>query len=200
MTPRQLRIVRGSSASVTATLIAALSHTLGGGQLPHPLLILAVSVLLTPIASLLVGRATRLPSIVAAVGVTQAVFHLLFDLTGATVGSGPHVSGHQHGALDLTALAQTPSASLAHTSHGDAAMIFAHACAAAVTAVMLWRGELMLSMIAHWVRAVLRRPEPLPEPQLPAVRPLLCARLAPTIARVSLGDVCRRGPPAFSCG
>ncbi len=88
MTSRQLRLVRGAAASTAATIIAAVSHTIGGGAAPHPLLIVALSVFLTPVAALLVGRRANIIRLGAAVVLAQTVFHVLFAALGATVSIG----------------------------------------------------------------------------------------------------------------
>ena len=68
--------MRGAAASVIATLLAAVSHTIGGGQAPNPLLMLAVSVLLTPLAAVLVGRTVRLAGITGAVVGTTSFLNI----------------------------------------------------------------------------------------------------------------------------
>ncbi|WP_298867330.1 hypothetical protein [uncultured Microbacterium sp.] len=197
MTPRQLRIVRGAAASVIATLLAAVSHTIGGGQAPNPLLMLAVSVLLTPLAAVLVGRTVRLAGITGAVTITQVLFHLLFAVTGDIPLAGAAPGTHQHGVLTPADLAVVmPSA---HTSSLDAPMLVAHLCAAVVTTVLLWRGELILRAITRWVRAVLRRREPVLRTSTP-FRATPGDTTTSPLSRILLGGVCRRGPPALSCG
>lgn len=199
MTPRQLRIVRGVAASAVATLIAAVSHTVGGGHAPSPLLMLSVAVLLAPLAALFVGRTVRLISIVVAVAVTQVAFHLAFAVTGQLLVAGPPLGPHQHGIPGPADLALV-TASPAHAVHNDALMLFAHICAAVITTVLLWHGELLLRTVVRWVRAVLRRPEPVILADTPfrtsVVEPLPTGLLG----RILLGDVCRRGPPSVSCG
>lgn len=198
MTPRQLRIVRGAAASVTATLLAAVSHTVGGGQAPDPLLMLAVSVLLAPLAAVVVGRTARLVGIAGAVTITQVLFHVLFAVTGDIPRAGAVPGPHRHGALTPADLAVVMSP--AHASSLDAPMLVAHLCAAVVTTVLLWRGELVLRAITRWVRAVLRRREPVLRTSTPfRATPDDTATTSP-LSRILLGDVCRRGPPALSCG
>ncbi|SJN32029.1 hypothetical protein FM104_07705 [Microbacterium esteraromaticum] len=189
MTRRQLRITRGASASAVATLIAALSHTIGGGELPHPLLIVASSVFLTPLAAMLVGRRSRFASIAAAVAVIQWVFHTVFETTGSTASSGAGLAPHVHSVGALTPMT--------HMSHADAPMVAAHVIAAVVTTLLLWRGESMIHVIAQWVRVQLRAPQLLVVLQAP--RPsAVTHELHLPLKRLPLGDVCRRGPPALS--
>lgn len=198
MTPRQLRTVRGAAAATIATLFAAVSHTVGGGAPPSALLMLSVSVLLTPLAVLLAGRATRFASIAATVGVTQIAFHALFEVTGPQHAPPALVGLHQHGALDPAVLAPLHP-SIGHAAHSDALMLVAHSCAAIVTALLLWRGEMLLRSIGQWVHAVLRRAQTLPLVNAPLRAALVDAAALPALSRIRFSDLCRRGPPALSC-
>lgn len=192
MSIRQLRLLRGASASTVATMIAALSHTFGGGSLPHPLLMLTVSVLLTPVAALLVGARVRLPGLAAAVTATQVVFHGVFEVVGGITASGLALGGHQHGPLVLQFNPGAADPSLISASPG---MLAAHVAAAAVTAVLLWRGELLVQTIARWVRALFRTRQPVRSfgdgTRIPV------SRTVPRAASRLLDDCAwRRGPPA----
>lgn len=187
MTSRQLRLLRAASASSIATLLAAVSHTLAGGSAPHPLLVLAVSAFLVPPAALMIGAAPSRLRVAVTVLVSQAAFHLLFQVLGAPVGGGViGAAGHTHHLLPLgpVAVAALP----------DATMLLGHAAAAIVTVLLLWRGESTVRAIAGWVRAMLRRAA--------AAAPVLHERPAPLRAEVRpladavpIAAVCRRGPP-----
>lgn len=193
MSIRQLRLLRGASASTVATMIAALSHTFGGGSLPHPLLMLTVSVLLTPVAALLVGARVRLPGLTAAVTATQVVFHGLFEVVGGITPTGLALGGHQHGAVVLHIDPGASAPSLLTASPG---MLAAHAAAAVVTVVLLRRGELLVQTIARWVRALLRTPQPAPSPGDATTR-VPVSRTVPRAPSRLLDDCAwRRGPPA----
>ncbi|KDA04839.1 hypothetical protein DC31_04810 [Microbacterium sp. CH12i] len=193
MTSRQLRLLRGATASSVATIIAAVSHTIGGGTPPHPLLVIALSVFLAPISTLLVGRTPGLAKLSTAVLVSQVVFHVLFVALGATLTPGVAVSGHQHVLTLPTVAATLPAAS------GDAAMAGAHFFAGILTVAMLWRGEQLLRAIARWVRAVLR----VRMPQLPADWPIPASLGETThifVSTIRVGDISLRGPPLLSHG
>jgi len=176
-------VTRGAAASTIAVLIAAVSHTVGGGAAPHPLLILSLSVLLTPVAALIVGGAPRAWRTAAAVAVAQLIFHMVFVALNATAGAT--VSGHHH----TISLAALPSAAPA-----DAGMLGAHVIAAAATWALLQHGESTLRAIARWVRVTLRTTPALPRLAAPAPArwPVLDMR-PPRV--VLLGDLSRRGPP-----
>lgn len=191
MTSRQLRLLRAGAASAVATLIAAVSHTIGGGVAPHPLLVLAVTAFLTPLSALLIGSRVSRARVAATVGVSQAVFHLAFQYLGTPTGS-PAIGPHTHHV-------ELPAAIAATVPLPDAGMIAAHVLAAMLTTLLVWRGEAVLRTIARWMRALLRLPVPRP----------LAEHTAPSPLRVSVrvfGDALfsstapRRGPPVLVRG
>lgn len=193
MTSRQLRLIRAAGISSVATLIAAVSHTLGGGAAPHPLLIIAVSTLLTPLCAVLVGVRPSRSRVAAAVLLSQAAFHVLFQALGAPTGSAAVVGGHAHH-VALDALGP-----LSPVAGVDAAMLCAHIVAAALTTVLIWHGEALLRGVAHWFQALLLRvvlgaPA---EHRRPA--PLRSLVVRPSAAAVSAA-VFRRGPPVLARG
>ncbi|WP_243224985.1 hypothetical protein [Microbacterium sp. CIAB417] len=189
MTSRQLRLKRAAAASSTATVLAAVSHTIGGGMPPHPLLVAAVSVLLIPLAAALIGRGPSAVRTVLTVLVSQAVFHVLFQVLGGTLTdrAAPSV-GHEH---HLVVLGPVVAAAAP-----DAPMLVSHLLAAIGTALLIWHGERILRGIARWARARLLRTLPTP-PVLARVRPAPIAPvLAGTLTPLS-ETVSRRGPPRF---
>lgn len=193
MTSRQLRLVRAAAVTSVATLIAAVSHTLGGGSAPHPLLILAVATLLTPVCALLVGVRASRTRVALAVLSSQAVFHLLFHVLGSPTGSSVTDSGHAHH-LDLALLGP-----VAPVAAADATMLGAHVVAAVLTTLLVWHGEALVRAVARWfqallVRALLSAPA---EHRRPGT--LRSVLLPPLDAAVSSG-ISRRGPPAMLCG
>ena len=194
MTSRQLRLVRAAAVSSVATLIAAVSHTLGGGASPHPLLILAVATLLVPLCAVLIGARASRSRVALTVLLSQAAFHLLFQTLGAQTGSVTASSaGHSHH-LDLAPLGPT-----APVAAADASMLFAHVIAAALTTLFVLRGESVVRAVALWVQALLLRAAlgaPVEHRRPTALRAL---PLPPFDATVSTG-VSRRGPPVLRCG
>lgn len=193
MTSRQLRLVRGAAASSVATIVAAVSHTIGGGAPPHPLLIAALAVFLAPVAALLIGRRLSLFRLSAVVVLSQSVFHVLFVALNATVTPMVASAGHHH-ALTLGPVGDTTAGAAQ-----DASMLGAHAFAAILTIALLWRGETLLRAIARWVRAALRPRMPRAAVVWPV--PASIARTARAfIPAVRAGDILRRGPPVISRG
>lgn len=190
MTSRQLRLLRGAAASSVATIIAAVSHTIGGGAAPHPLLVVALGVFLTPAAALLVGRAPSLVRLSTAVLLSQTVFHVLFVALNATATPTVAGTGHHHTVI-LDPVGETVAT--------DAGMLGAHLVAGILTILLLARGEGMLRAIAGWVRAALRLR--MPQPQADWPMPAAFARTARIfVEAVRIGDVSRRGPPLLYRG
>lgn len=189
MTIRQLRLLRAAAASTVATVFAAASHTIAGGAAPHPLLVVAVASLLVPFAAALIGARASRCRVTLTVLVSQAVFHLIFQVLGAPTGA-TSVSGHAHH-LDLASLGPVTEAAAP-----DAVMIAGHAVAAALTSLLVWHGESMARAVAGWVRARLLRAAP---PQRPAhSRPAPLSSRALSLLTPSLAaSISRRGPPSL---
>lgn len=188
MTTRQLRLLRAAAATSTATTLAAVSHTIAGGMPPHPLLVLALSILLVPLAAMLIGRRPSAIRTALTVVVSQLVFHVLFQvLAGSLTDAAVPVGSHAH---HVVALGPAVSAVAP-----DAPMLVSHALAALATTVLLWHGERMLRGIAGWARARL-----LPVLPVLPVRPrlrLMPASVSVTTSLTPLGSVVtRRGPPS----
>lgn len=190
MTSRQLRLLRAASASTVATLLAATSHTLAGGAAPHPLLVVAMAAILIPAATVLVGARPSRSRLALTVAVSQAAFHLVFQLLGSPV-AGAAGGGHDHH-LDLSALGP-----LVASAAPDGAMLAGHVVAAALTTALMWRGESIVRQIAGWMLALLRR----------AIAPLRAEHERPAPLRsgvhllvdaVTTTSVSRRGPPALA--
>jgi len=190
---RQLRLVRAAVVSSVATLLAALSHTLGGGAAPHPLLILAVATLLTPLSALLVGVRQSRGRVAVAVVVSQVAFHLLFQALGSpTEVDLAGGTGHVHH-LTLSALAPASPASAPATM-----MLFAHAVAALLTTLVVWHGETVVRAVVRWVEALLRRAAVIaPVEHRRPLRPR--AITLPSFDAAASSAVSRRGPPALIC-
>ncbi|QTV79525.1 hypothetical protein [Microbacterium sp. NIBRBAC000506063] len=190
MTARQLRLLRATSASWLATLLAAMSHTLGGGAPPHPLLVITLAVFLTPVAALLVGPTPHRVRVALSVLVSQGVFHALFHALGTTAGGA--TAGHAHH-VDPVALGPVTQGAAT-----GPAMLAAHAAAALLTTLLLWHGEQLLLAVVRWVRAALR---PLPAVPAPAhLTPAGFIDRMPVLRAAALGPVSRRGPPAIPGG
>lgn len=196
MTTRQLRLLRGAAVSSIATITAAVSHTIGGGLPPHPLLVLSLSILLTPLAYLLVGSTLSFGKLGVSVLLSQSVFHILFVALGATLSATASTGSASIGAAHQHVMVLGP---LISGTAADTGMLGAHIIAAAFTIAVLWRGERLVRAIARWVRTALRLRMPRlrgdwPTPVSVAAAPVRFSSAIRTC------DLFSRGPPVISCG
>ncbi|MBM7751917.1 hypothetical protein JOE53_000637 [Microbacterium laevaniformans] len=192
-TSRRVRALRGTTAAAIATTIASTGHTLGGGQAPPLWLIVAVTVLASPVAVALVGRRRSLLRTAAAIAAAQIALHTMFAVIGPA--SLPAAgTGHVHGALSIGPAVAGSGHSAAHLGVG---MLLAHALAAVVTIALVAYGERLVAVLARGIRRVLNRthspaPQSFPWVVIPSPGP----RVARADAHLSV--LTRRGPPAFA--
>lgn len=216
MEHRSLRLLRGWLGALAATTLAAASHTLAGGSLPAPQLLVLVLALSAAVCTALSGRGLSLARTSLAVAFSQGLYHLSFGWghaadTGARylppTGASEHATHAAHGigradwwSVSLTARGLGPDAASGPGSPAEATwMPVAHLAAALLTIAILRRGELALRTLAEMALlaapiAVLRwKPAPavvrvlLPAPaQVPGLPDL----------GVPLRALRRRGPPA----
>ncbi|MCT9821578.1 hypothetical protein N3K63_14925 [Microbacterium sp. W1N] len=193
MTTRQRRALRGGAASAVAVILAATSHTLGGGVPPAPWLVLTVALLAWPVAVALIGRRPSLVRTAAAVTAAQVLLHLAFAAVGAAEAPLPSVMSapHVHTLVpELMPMAGAPM----HVGFG---MIFSHLVAAVVTTALFARGEAVLRAVVAGVRRMLSRPACDPRPAAALVPSPVPAPRASATA-VFLSVLSRRGPPALA--
>ena len=77
-----------------ATLSALFSHVAGGGEVPGLLGLAVPLVLSVPVCVALAGRGLSLARLAVSVGVSQLLFHALFEIGAA---AGPAGAAHAHG-------------------------------------------------------------------------------------------------------
>jgi hypothetical protein len=199
MTSRWMRVARGTIAAVFATFIAAFSHVIAGGALPHVGAIALSLAFAIVLCVALAGRTVSLWRTVASVVFSQFVFHTVFSGMTAqspSIQSMDAGASHQH----LVTFATT---ALATSTHHSAAMWFGHAVAALLTIVAIRGGERAIIGLRTTASLVVAR--------LVAVAALV--RVVPTITvpradwsrtdlprdlSVSLSTMRHRGPPAFA--
>lgn len=191
--------LRSALVALTAVSLAAGAHTLAGGQLPSPGILLAC-LALTGLAS---TAATRLklnaPAMAGLLGAGQLVLHEAFTLF-----SGPGISGPGSGAalLHHTGAVPVPPVAAAHTvlhemdSSLSLLMLAGHALATLACAALLAKGEDALWSLAAWLRPLVQLPAPAAADAV-AARPVAGwhADSVPLPWR-NLRPDCRRGPPA----
>lgn len=156
------------------------------------MLVIAIAALLVPLTAALIGARASRRRVGLTVVASQAVFHIVFQSLGAPTSEvagviAPHAHVHHLPVLGPVTAAALPGAT----------MIAGHAIAAAVTAVLFWRGEQTVRQIAGWMLALLRRAvAPLPaEHERPAPLRLDLYPFAETVVTTA---VSRRGPPALA--
>lgn len=210
MSTRAARLVRGWAAALAATAVAAASHVLAGGVIPHPSIVLFCLALSAMVSCALAGRSMSLPGTAGAVLASQAIFHLLFTVGGAGIPSagsgaaGARAAGHA-GHADDAALTQLAEAGQLGTGAAAAAsssalMWLGHLLAAAATVALIRNGEAALLRIlaAMRLRITTILPLILPLPLGPRVAKL--SALVPVTPLRNLGvpllAMRHRGPPA----
>lgn len=225
-----LRLVRGGVTATLATALALIGHVAGGGAVPGWLGIVLPWWLSVAACTVLAGSRFSLPRLSAAILSSQALFHGLFMAgtpsdpdtrlvapPGAHLGRGAHGGHSGHGAPGLPS--SDTGSPTAHTGHGsdgvgvaaehalhgdhsDLQMLLWHVIAAAVTTILLHRGEsalfrcfgLALTLLRFLQRPLLLVPIrrfvlPSPRPALPPTTHLASVR------RAVLSPQLRRGPP-----
>ncbi|WP_113719016.1 hypothetical protein [Arthrobacter dokdonensis] len=186
MTDRGARLARGWTAAAFATSAAAFSHVLGGGDVPHPLLVLLSLAISALVCVALAGRVLSFKHLVAAVVVSEGLFHLLFSTTSASSSVRASALGvGQHAGMDMAG-ASPALATMGRMAGHDAGMWFSHAAAAGLTIGFLRYGESSAVRLLHVLRleiaavmglaivpiAAPSRIDAAPEPWLPALTAL----------------------------
>jgi len=197
MTTRWMRVLRGTTAASFATFIAAFSHVLGGGHLPHPAALAFIWALATLTCIALAGRTLSLVRTSLSVILSQAAFHAMFSAIGTPVTTT--VSGHtEHGAL----LAVPPTAMHTMVDHSPW-MWVAHAAAAVATIIALRHGEAafwgMRDIALLFLGVLVSIPAPVALRPLPrAPRPGSTLTVTPRDLSVLFSALRHRGPPALA--
>lgn len=192
---RAVRTARGSLGAAIATLFAAASHALAGGAITA-LALVATALVALPLCVALAGRAGSLWRLGLGVTASQFLYHWSFSELGVSAGGEAPVGGAHTAHRALLAFSPELSAS----SAADAWMWAAHAVAAALTIMLMHRGErAALGLISVLRRALISLP----------MRPVSEVRPAPRPAAVShsiallrerltvLAAISHRGPPAL---
>lgn len=168
------QVARGGALAVCSTGLAVAAHVAGGGGWPDAVLTVLVMVLLTMAGSGLADRRRSLPEILAALAITQVMWH--FALACAD----------------------------AHTRPGQAVywpgwrMVAAHAVAVLVTALVLTRAETAVFAVAAALARLLPRPPIVPPARTATRDPVIIAEPVDHLVHVLFRRVCpRRGPPSF---
>lgn len=189
----RVRLARGAAAGVLSTVLALLFHLAAGGPVPGLLGVVAPLVLSVLVAVHLSGRRLSPARLALSALAGQVIFHTLFVLGSLPFDVGG--PGHGHHTTSAPAVAADP-----HLAHGGEGMWAAHLAAAALTTVLLHRGELLLAELRAlaWqvVRCLLGRvPAPVDGPWASAEPCRACGTAAAHPARRAAGAWTSRGPP-----
>jgi len=196
--------LRSAMVAMTVLSLAAGAHTLAGGRLPSPGILLAL-LALTALASTTATRLKlNLPAVTGLLGAGQLVLHEAFtafsgsDLSPALAGaaSGRGDLAHHVGWVPLPSGIGSTLEAPGLDPGLSLLMLAGHALATFLCAVLLARGEAALWALAAWLRPLLRLPAPV-TPDAVAVPAATGwpADSAPLPWR-NLRRDCRRGPPA----
>lgn len=190
---RRVQVIRGALAASIATFVALASHVWVGGAMPGMLGVAVPWTLSLMVCTVLAGRRLSVTRLAVSVIVSQLMFHVLFVLGGITPRTP--LGAHEHGLPEVL----SPLGSAAIVPE-DAGMWIAHALAATVTIMLLYRGEQAVhavveaaSAVAAWLRrtVTVRVLAPLPVGGSPRWMPVT----APLRGDPPHTPLSRRGPP-----
>ncbi|NMR29296.1 hypothetical protein [Crystallibacter degradans] len=195
------RLLRAAAVSATVLCLAAAAHVAGGGTMPATGVVIGLSVLTLLPVTLLAGRKLGPTTMAAILAGSQLALHQAFTVlsTTAVCTEAGHHAYAGAGSLECVAGAASAAGVAAHgpAGHG-AAMVGAHMLAAALTGLLLVRGEEAVWALAAWLRPLAKLPSAVVLPIRPAhTAPAPGALLRPrTLCQLKLEPL--RGPPAFS--
>ncbi|WP_159801607.1 hypothetical protein [Arthrobacter zhaoguopingii] len=194
--PAGSRFVRSSVVAALILLLSTCSHLIGGGTLPGPAILLLLAALVLAAVTAVSRRALSFPALAAVLLSGELALHTaLTALTGgqACAGASP-VQHHAPAAVGCQPLTGQLAESV---EPGGTAMLVAHACAAALLALLISKGEAALELLAAWLRPLtgtLEAASVVP----PHARGSVAAQPAPRLRRRDASVPPLRGPPAES--
>lgn len=204
-----LRVARAGLVATLVLALAALAHRVGGGTLPHPLILLALAAFTMAGATFAARFRLTFVRLVAVLGTGQVALHYGLGFSApascAPVGGGAGHAGHGGlpAASQATACAAgTPLlpdgvAHLPHETSAGAWMVLAHVLATVVVAVVVAHGERALGLLLTWLAP--RGPLADLLPALPVAHRLLAPAPAPSrTATVHRRTPTTRGPPLLA--
>lgn len=198
------RLLRAAAVSATVLCLAAAAHVAGGGTMPAAGVVIGLSVLTLLPVTLLAGRKLGPATIAAVLAGSQLVLHQAFTAlsTTAVCTEAGHHAYAGAGSLECVAGAAGAGGAAGAAAHGQAehgaAMVIAHVLAAALTGLLLVRGEEAIWALAAWLRPLAKLPSAVVLPLRPRhTAPAPGALLRPrTLCQLKLEPL--RGPPALS--
>ena len=197
---RAVRTARGAFGALTATVLAAASHALAGGDVTA-FAVVTTALFALPLCVLLAGRTGSLWRLALAVSAAQFVYHWSFSGLGIA-GSASSAEPVPLHAMHLGAFAPALSGAGAGVAPGtgfaaaDLWMWGAHALAALATIALMHRGERAIMHLVRVLRSAVpvRLPAAVRLPVRPAV--LVFFTVLPGHAQQNfLSAISHRGPP-----
>lgn len=191
------RTVRGAAIAGAATLTAAASHAVAGGEVTL-FSVVATSILALPLSTALAHRKLGLWRLTLAVTVAQFVYHWCFAGLGLL---SPDAPGTLRAPAPLHAahLAQMQAfvPDLAAAGAADTAMWVGHALGALVTIALMHRGERAARALARLVGRALPFVRPAAVPVRRPAHAVLPSLKLELPKPVFFATISHRGPPAF---
>lgn len=191
---RAERIIRAGVAACLSTALALGFHVAAGAPMPQAPGVLVPLAISFAVCLHLAGTAMSRWRLALGVALSQLAFHTLFALgTGSVTPAATDALGeHQHGSLELAF-----AASAGH--HHGLSMTVGHACAAALTYVLLRRADVLLAFAARLVAWLSQRLGLNPRPLAVVARPRAwIARHLAAPRRIVTSPRLMRGPPSLS--
>ncbi len=192
---RAVRTVRGALGASSATIFAAASHALAGGQVTLIALV-ATTVLALPLCVALAGRIASVWRLSLGVAASQLLYHWSFAGLGAANGSATTLSAESSAHAHHLGVA-TFMPALTEAGSAGWAMWIAHAFAAIATIALLARGErAILGLVTLFDRLLLVAPgSPVTLPALRVPRSGISRSHTLRDRLMSLSAISHRGPP-----
>ncbi|GAB6899583.1 hypothetical protein JCM9957A_26730 [Kineosporia succinea] len=185
--------MRAGVFSACAVSLSAVAHVFAGGTPPTPVLLIALALLLAPMAAVAAGRLRSGTTVGITMVAVQAGLHELFGLFGPAAGCVQMSSHLGHPGAPTGALV-CHDESMAAMSSDSPLMTLTHLSAAALLGLLLSHGEWALWRMLSWILPTLpalSRPVP-----IVARRRRATSRSVPPVRPEPLtGAVGRRGPP-----
>ncbi|MHA7264044.1 hypothetical protein ACX80W_12670 [Arthrobacter sp. TMN-37] len=192
--PAASRFVRSSLVAALIVLVSVGSHLLGGGSLPAPAILLLLAALVLAAVTSVSGRALSFPALAGVLLTGELALHSALTALTGTPACGGAIPAQHH--TPAAVGCQPLGGQLAESADpGSTAMVLAHACAAALLALLIVKGEAALELLAAWLRPLAGAPEPtaVVPPRDPGT---VAAQFQPRLRRRDAAVPPLRGPPS----
>lgn len=188
--------MRAFVVAVSTVFLALAAHLLGGGDVPHAIVLVPLAAVALAAAVPLSARRVGLPGAVAMLGVGQLVLHHAFDALsgmGCAPAAGSASVQHVHAAAQTMQVACTSTHAGSAPALGGSAMLVVHVVATLLTAALIAGTDRALTWITTWMRPLVALLAPVALPAS-ATLPVKVEAHVPA-ARRDVAVVPLRGPP-----